>query len=56
MKIDVIISLDVLFIDELVQLPSQNILVLYIILSQIRSINIYLGGLLIIFTMGHTQI
>ena len=55
-KLDIIISLDVLCIYDLGQLSSQAISVLDIILRHIRNKNIYLGGLLIIFMMYHTQI
>ena len=52
----ILIYLDVLCIYELGQLSYQAIALYDIILRQISNKNIYLDGLRIIFTMGHTQI
>ena len=49
-------TLDVLFVDEIGQVPADFISVIDIILRRLRDSNIFLGGLLIICTMDHTQI
>ena len=41
-NIDIIISLDILFIDDFVEISYQYILLLYMILSRISNMNIYL--------------
>ena len=55
-KMNFVLSLDILFIDEMGQLSSELIAVLDIILRKVRETNIFFGGVLIIFTMDHTQI
>jgi predicted GIY-YIG superfamily endonuclease len=55
-KINFILGLDILFIDELGQLSSELIAILDIILRKIRNTNIFFGGVLIMFTIDHTQI
>ena len=47
--------LDVLFVDEFAQTSSEMQGVLDIILRRIKESNIYMGGVLIIFTMDHMQ-
>lgn len=55
-KLNFILSLDILFCDELGQSTAELISVIDIILRKLRDNNIFLGGVLIIFTMDHTQI
>ena len=55
-KLNFILSLDILFIDELGQLSSELIAILDIIVRKIRNTNLFFGGILIMFTMDHTQI
>ena len=44
------------FCDEMGQVPSEILATIDIILRRVRDSNIYLGGVLMIFTMDHTQI
>ena len=55
-KMNFVLSLDILFIDELGQLSSELIAALDIISRRVRETNIFFGGVLIIFTIDHTQI
>jgi DNA replication protein DnaC len=49
-------TIDVLFVDELGQLPAQLMSVLDIILRRIRNSNQYMGGVLLISTMDPQQL
>ena len=55
-KMNILLVLHVLFCDELGQSTAEGIAVIDIILRKLRNNNIYLGGVLTIFTMDHTQI
>ena len=55
-KLNFILSLDILFIDEFGQLSSELISIIDIIVRKIRNKNLFFGGILIMFTMDHTQI
>ena len=54
--IQVISSLNILFIDEIGQLSAEMLCTLDIILRKVRQNNIFLGGLLVIGTMDHKQL
>jgi hypothetical protein len=51
-----LLALDILFIDELGQLSSELMVTLDIILRKLHSNSIYIGGVLVVFTLDHTQI
>lgn len=55
-KLNVLRTLDVLFCDEIGQLSAEFIHIIDIILKRVRGNNMFLGGLLIISTLDHTQI
>ena len=55
-KIKFLQSLDILFCDEMGQMPAELLSTVDIILRRVRECNTYLGGLLLIFTIDHTQI
>jgi predicted GIY-YIG superfamily endonuclease/molybdopterin converting factor small subunit len=48
--------LDIIFIDELGQLSSDLMAILDIVLRKLRNSNVYFGGVLLVFTLDHTQI
>ena len=54
--LNMLVSVDILFFDEIVQLPAELLGVLDIILRRIRDNNIFLGGVVIISTIDHTQL
>ena len=53
---NLIMILDILFLDEIGQLPVELLSVLNIILQKLWNNNIFMGGLLVISTMDHTQL
>ena len=53
---NLIMILDVLFLDEIGQLSAELLSVLDIILRKLRNNNIFMGGILVISTMDHTQL
>ena len=55
-KLNFILSLDIIFVDEIGQVPAEFLSIIDIIMRRIRDNNIFLGGLLIIGSMDHTQI
>ena len=55
-KLSLLRKLDILFVDEIGQLPSELLAVLDIILRRIRDTNIFFGGVVIIGTIDHTQL
>ena len=55
-KTHILTSLDVLICDEMGQLSSNFVAMLDIILRRLRDNNLYLGGVLVIGTLDHTQI
>ena len=55
-KLHLLMTLDVLICDEIGQLAADFIAVIDIILRRIRGNSQYMGGLLILCTMDHTQI
>ena len=55
-NIDVLISLDILLIDEFYKLSYQSIVLPNKLLQQISNTNIYLCDPIIIFMMNHIQI
>lgn len=55
-RIEFLRSIDVIFFDEMGQVSSEFLATFDIILRRIRNSNIYMGGVLFIFSMDHTQI
>ena len=55
-KLNVLRLLNILFVDEIGQVSAELLSVLDIILGRIRDSNIFMGGLLIITMMDHTQL
>ena len=55
-KQDFLRSIDMLVFDEMGQYSAETIATFDVILRNIRNSNIYMGGVLIIFYMDHTQI
>ena len=55
-KINLLRMIDILFIDEIGQLPAELLAVLDIILRRLRDTNIFMGGVIIICTIDHTQL
>ena len=55
-KEDLILSLNVIFADELGQLSSEDLSLYDIILRHVRGSNIFMGGIIIIGTIDHLQI
>ena len=55
-KLNVLRSLELLLLDEAGQMSAELLSVLDIILRRIRSNNIFLGGILLLCTMDHTQL
>jgi predicted GIY-YIG superfamily endonuclease len=55
-ELNTLLCLDVLVCDEMGQLSAEFLATIDIILRRIRDTNVYLGGLLIIGTIDHTQI
>ena len=53
---NMLLILDVLFLDEISQLPSEMLSTLSIILRRVRNTDIFIGGVIIISTMDHTQL
>ena len=52
----ILMSIDVLFIDEIGQISSEMLSCLDIILRKIRNNNIFMGGVLLICTLDHKQL
>ncbi len=48
--------MDIIFIDELGQLSSDLMAILDIVHRKLRNSNVYFGGVLLVFTLDHTQI
>ena len=55
-KMNLVRSLDCLFLDEIGQLSSEMLAVIDIILRRVKDTNIFMGGVLIISTIDHTQL
>ena len=55
-KMDFLRAINILFFDEMGQVSDVVLAILDIILRKVRNSNIYMGGVLIIFSMDHTQI
>ena len=55
-KVNMLLILDVLFLDEIGQLPVEVLSTLDIILQRVRNTDIFMGGVIIISTMDHTQL
>ena len=55
-KLDFLCSMQILFIDEMGQMDDTMLAILDIILRKVKKSNIYMGGVLLIFTMDHLQI
>ena len=55
-KFNTLLILDVLFLDEIGQLPVEVLSTLDIILQRVRNTDIFMGGVIIISTMDHTQL
>lgn len=55
-KLNLLRSLDVLFIDEIGQLPAEVLSAIEITLRRVRDSKVFMGGVLIISTMDHTQL
>jgi hypothetical protein len=55
-KLNFLLSLDIIFCDEIGQVPAEFLSTIDYIMRRIRNNNIFLGGLMIIATMDHTQI
>ena len=55
-KLNLSMSLNVLFLDNIGQVSAELLSVLFIILQKLRNNNIFLGEVLIIFRIYHTQI
>ena len=53
-KLNILVSLDFLFLGGIVQVSSELLSVLDIILHKLRNNNVFIGELLIIFTILHT--
>ena len=55
-KLDFLCSMQILFIDEMGQMDDTMLAILDIILRKVKKSNIYMGGVLLMFTMDHLQI
>ena len=55
-RLSLLRKIDILFFDEIGQLPSELLAVIDIILRRIRDTNIFLGGVVIFGTIDHTQL
>ena len=55
-RMNILRTLDILFVDEIGQLPAELLSVIDIILRRIRDSQVVFGGVLIIGTMDHTQL
>ena len=55
-KLDLVRTLDIIFFDEMGQVSSEYLSTLDLILRKVRDSNIFFGGILVIFTMDHTQL
>ena len=55
-QLNLLLSLDVLVCDELGQISAEFLSTIDVILRRIRDSNVYLGGVLILGTIDHTQI
>lgn len=55
-KLHLLQTIDVIFWDEMGQVSAEMLNTFDIILKEIRKSNIYMGGVLFIFSMDHTQI
>jgi hypothetical protein len=55
-KINLLRILDVLFLDEIGQLPAEMLSTIDIILRRVCNTDIFMGGVIIISTMDHTQL
>ena len=53
---NILCTLYVLLIDEIVQVPDEILSVVEIILRRVRDIQVLIDGLLIVSTMDHTQL
>ena len=54
--INILRTMDILFIDEIGQVSSQLLSTLDILLRQVRDTNIFFGGILIVATLDHRQL
>ena len=55
-KLDFLRSVDILFFDEMGQVSALLMSILDMILRKVRHNNIFMGGVLLVFSMDHTQI
>ena len=55
-KVNMLLILDVLFLDEIGQLPAEMLSTLDIILQRVLNTDIFMVGVIIISTMDHTQL
>ena len=55
-KFDLLRSLDIIFLGKIGQLSAELLSTLDIILRKTQNINVFMGGIWIIFTIDHTQI
>ena len=55
-KFNLLRMLDILFFDEIGQLPAEIFAAIEIILRRVRDSNEFMGGVIIISTMDHTQL
>ena len=55
-KLNLLRIIDVLFFDEIGQLPAEIFAAIEIILRRVRDSNEFMGGVIIISTMDHTQL
>ena len=55
-KLNLLRMLDILFFDEIGQLPAEIFAAIEIILPRVRDSNEFMGGVIIISTMDHTQL
>ena len=55
-KLNLLRMLDILFFDEIGQLPAEIFATIEIILRRVRDSNEFMGGVIIISTMDHTQL
>ena len=55
-KLDFLRSVNIIFFDEMGQVSDVTLAMIDIVLRKVRNSNVYMGGVLIIFSMDHTQI
>ncbi len=55
-RINLLLILDILYVDEIGQLSAETLSILDIIMRRLRGVNIFMGGLIIICTMDHLQL